>query len=191
MAGRGREWAGGGTWGSEDCDSEAPPGLLKSSRRSAVRPRGLPLVGEARAASSAGETARKTKQNKKKLQWPNFADSPKKKRLIVQLDQIDFEWSTVREWVSGRQQMWRARVQPDMIWFKGTIYIDSVCRVDNLWKMSNLERLQGTIANFLTRIKFYLVNSLESRYFLKNRFSSYNWWPTTIVQPNMIKLKIT
>ena len=32
-------------------------GLLKSSRRSAVRPRGLPLVGEARAASSAGETA--------------------------------------------------------------------------------------------------------------------------------------
>lgn len=31
-------------------------GLLKSSRRSAVRPRGLPLVGEARAANSAGET---------------------------------------------------------------------------------------------------------------------------------------
>lgn len=32
-------------------------GLLKSNRRSAVRPRGLPLVGEARAANSAGETA--------------------------------------------------------------------------------------------------------------------------------------
>lgn len=29
---------------------------LKSSLRSAVRPRGLPLVGDARAANSAGET---------------------------------------------------------------------------------------------------------------------------------------
>lgn len=34
-----------------------PDGLLKSRRRSAVRPRGLPLVGEARAANSAGDTA--------------------------------------------------------------------------------------------------------------------------------------
>lgn len=34
-----------------------PDGLLKSMRRSAVRPRGFPLVGEARAANSAGDTA--------------------------------------------------------------------------------------------------------------------------------------
>ena len=36
-------------------------GLLKSNRRSAVLPRGLPLVGDARAANSAGETAQQRK----------------------------------------------------------------------------------------------------------------------------------
>ena len=36
-------------------------GLLKSRRRSAVLPRGLPLVGEARAANSAGDTVEKKK----------------------------------------------------------------------------------------------------------------------------------
>ena len=50
------------TWGGRLPGVRDPPeecGLLKSSRRSAVLPRGFPLVGEARAANSAGDTAPK------------------------------------------------------------------------------------------------------------------------------------